>query len=77
MPQVSLYIEKLLYKEVESKAKEKGQSLSGFVSDVLKENLKDSWPEGYFEKYVGIFKDDPLEEPEELPWSLDAKREEF
>ena len=43
----------------------------------LKENPKDEWPDGYFEKYFGIFADDPLEEPEELPWSLDAKREPF
>jgi len=35
------------------------------------------WPEGFFEKYFGIFADDPLEVPEELPWSLDAKRLEF
>ena len=77
MPQVSLYLDKPLYMEIRTKAKEKGTSLSKYVSEALKEHIDDSWPEGYFEKYFGIFADDPLELPEELPWSLDAKREEF
>ena len=47
------------------------------ANNVPKEGPKDEWPEGYFEKYCGIFADDLLEESEELPWSLDAKRPEF
>ena len=36
--------------------------------------VHESWPEGFFETYFGAFKDDPLEEPEELPWELDEPR---
>ena len=53
----------------------KERSKSEPVNGVLKDNSDDKWPEGYFEKYFGIFEDDPLVLPEELSWSLDAKRE--
>jgi len=36
----------------------------------------DSWPEEFFE-LIGSIDDDTFEVPEELPWSLDAKRMEF
>lgn len=74
VPQVSLYIDKILYMELKSKAKEKGTSLSNFVSEALKEHICDSWPEGYFDLF-GSLKDDSFEIPEDLPWSLDPKRE--
>jgi len=74
MPQVSLYIDHSLYKEVQSIAKNRGASLSSFVSDVLKGYIDDSWPEGYFELF-GSMSDDPIVEPEDLPASLDSKRE--
>ena len=73
MPQVSLYIDPKLYMELKSKAKEKGTSLSSFVSEALKEKLDDSWPEGYFD-LLGSLKDDPLEIPGELPWESDVRR---
>jgi hypothetical protein len=75
MPQISIYIEKTLYMEVRSKAEELGVPFSNYVSTVLRKHIDNSWPEGYFEKFVGIFKDDPMEIPEDLPWSLDSKRE--
>ena len=71
MPQVSLYIDRDLYKEVEARAKEKGQSLSGFVSDVLRENLRDSWPEHFFERYVGALRGRVFGIPEDAPWLPD------
>jgi len=73
VPQVSLYIDKPLYMEIKTKAKEKGTSLSNFVSEALKDHLDDDYPEGFFDLF-GSLADDPLEEPEELPWSLDAPR---
>jgi metal-responsive CopG/Arc/MetJ family transcriptional regulator len=76
MPQVSLYIDRDLYKEVESIAKRKEMSLSGFVSDVLKEYLNDEWPEE-FTKLIGSVDDETFVEPEDLPWTLDAERDEL
>ncbi|MCL2785661.1 MAG: hypothetical protein FWD81_00345 [Methanomassiliicoccaceae archaeon] len=68
MPQVSLYIDQALYMELRSKAKEKGTSLSSFVSDVLKEHLDNSWPEGFFD-ILGSWEGETIELPEDLPWS--------
>ena len=76
MPQVSLYIDKALYMELKSKAKDKGTSLSNFVSEVLREHVDDSWPEEFFEA-IGSIDDETFEAPEELPWSLDAPRDEI
>ena len=74
MPQVSLYIDKPLYMELKTKAKEKGTSLSNFVSEALRKHISDSWPEGYFDLF-GSLKDDSFEIPKDMPWSLDAKKE--
>ncbi|MCL2142989.1 MAG: hypothetical protein FWH44_01855 [Methanomassiliicoccaceae archaeon] len=65
MPQVSLYFEQALYTELKSTASKKNVSVSSYVSDVLKDHLDKSWPEGFFDTYFGAAKDDPLEEPEE------------
>jgi len=73
MPQVSLYLDKLLYKELESIVKKKGVSMSSFVGGMLKEYLDDTLPDEFY-KAIGSLKDDPIEVPEELPFSLDCKR---
>ena len=74
MPQVSLYLDKPLYKEVQSVVKRKGVSMSSFVSEVLKEYLADDWPEEFLE-VIGSMNDEPFELPEDIPWSFDSKRE--
>ena len=74
MPQVSLYLDKPLYKEVESIVKKRGVSMSSFVSSVLKEYLENDWPEGYFDLF-GSIDDETFDVPEDIPWSFDSKRE--
>jgi len=73
MPQLSLYLDKPLYMELKTKAKEKEVSISNFVSEALRERIDNDYPEGFFDLF-GCLADDPLEVPEELPWSLDAPR---
>ena len=68
-PQVSLYIDPILYMKIKSRSKESGQSLSGFVSNVLNKYMEDSWPEDYFEKFAGAIDDDSFEAPEDMPLS--------
>ena len=74
MPQVSVYIEEALNEELRSKAKKKEMSLSSFVSEALKGYMDDKWPEDFLEVF-GSLEDDPMEIPEELPWSSDVKRD--
>jgi len=75
MPQISLYVTRARYEEVTSMAKDKNIPLSKLYDDVMGEYLNNSWPEGFLDSYYGIMKDDPIEEPEELSWSLDVPRE--
>jgi len=39
-------------------------------------DVDDRWPKEFFET-IGKIDDETFEVPEELPWSLDAKREPF
>ena len=75
MPQVSLYIDQELYMEIKIIAKKKSTSISRVVNGMIKENIDNSWPEGYFD-LIGSLKDDedPLILPERLPQSMNASR---
>ncbi|MCL2713002.1 MAG: hypothetical protein FWD37_07035 [Methanomassiliicoccaceae archaeon] len=55
------------------RAKERGSSVSSYVNEVLRRNNENSPPEELL-KLLGSWKDDPMEEPEELPWSMDIER---
>ena len=74
MPQMSLYIDKPLYMELRSRAKEQGVPQSKLVNDALRAMFDDSWPEGYFDLF-GSVDDDSFERPEQEPWSSNSKRE--
>jgi len=74
MPQMSLYIDKPLYMELRSRAKEQGVPQSKLVNDALRAMFNDSWPEGYFDLF-GSVDDDSFERPEQEPWSSNSKRE--
>jgi len=74
MPRVSVYLNKEVYDKARSRAKEKGTSLSGYISNVLTERIN-GWPEGYFELIGSLYDDaDPIKLPEKLPWELNAPR---
>jgi metal-responsive CopG/Arc/MetJ family transcriptional regulator len=77
MPQVSLYIEQTLYTELVAKAKEKGMSRSGYVNEMLKKYIDDTVTVGELDEFFGIFEGEEMDEPEEIPWELNAKREEI
>jgi hypothetical protein len=60
--------------EIKTKAKEQGVSISKYVNDSMRKSIDDNWPEELFELW-GSCKDDPVEEPEEIPWELNIKRD--
>jgi hypothetical protein len=64
-----MYLESDIYDRAKAEAKERGMSFSRYVSTVLMERLDISWPEGYFERYVGAINDDSFDVPEVLPRS--------
>jgi hypothetical protein len=73
-PQVSLYIDRILYMEIKSIAEKKKVPVSRYVSDTMREQIDKSWPDEFFES-LGTIDDETFEIPEELPWSLDSPRE--
>jgi hypothetical protein len=77
VPQVSIYIDKPLYMEIKSKAKERGVPFSNYIVDAVKEKENNEWPEDFFERFVGAIKDESFKAPEEIPWELNIKRKEL
>ena len=77
MPQISLYIDQNLYMMLKTKSAETDQSMSRITNIALEKHLRDSWPKGFLDEFFGIFEGESMEEPEEIPWELDSRREEI
>jgi hypothetical protein len=75
MPQLSLYIQPKMLKQVETKARMEDVSISGWVSRQLYDVLqkRDVWPDNYFSLY-GSLTDQTFVEPSELEYKTDVKR---
>lgn len=73
MSQVSLYLDDNVQEMIRIRAKERGSSMSSYVNEILKKFNEDRPPKELME-LMGSWGSDPMEEPEELPWSLDIKR---
>lgn len=73
MSQVSLYLDDDVQEIIKIRAKERGSSVSSYVNEILKKANEDRPPIELLELF-GTWEDDPMKEPEELPWSSDIKR---
>ena len=73
MPQICLYLDEEVQEMTKIRAKERGSSVSSYVNDVLKRNNEDGPPAELLKRF-GSWEDDPMKEPEELPWSMDIER---
>jgi hypothetical protein len=73
MPQLSLYLDRETLALVQQSAERRHQSLSGFVSDLIRDKVTNRWPEGYWGLY-GSVTDDSFVRPEQTDFSLDVKR---
>lgn len=76
MPQLSLYVDKKMMKQLETGASAANLSISKYVSTTLKEHFNSDWPIGYFETFRNGG-DETWIVPEELNFADDATREEF
>lgn len=63
MPQLAIYIDDKLSKQLDKAVKTSGKSRSKWVADLITEKLEDEWPEGFFE-LAGSWEGD--ETPEEI-----------
>jgi hypothetical protein len=55
MPQLAIYIDNELSKELKKAIKASGKSRSKWVTDLIKAKLNNNWPEGFF-KLAGSWK---------------------
>jgi len=55
--------------EIERRARARGESVSSFLGDLVRQHLKasPSWPDRFFERVVGGWQGEPLERPEQPP----------
>lgn len=66
MAQLHLYLPEELAHEVRRRAASKNQSVSAYLAELVKGQITDHWPEGFFNKVVGGWVGEPLERPEDL-----------
>jgi len=74
MPQLSLYLDEDIHKEIETRAKINNTSVSRFVITTLKAQFSKDWPEG-FQNTFGSITDDSFVRHDASDWSLDSPRE--
>jgi len=67
MPQMHLYVPQNIAQEVKRRATGKGVSTSRYLADLVKREVADEWPAGFFEEVIGGWVGEPLERPEQLP----------
>ena len=74
MPQLSLYLDEDIHRELETRARLNKTSISKFVVNTLKTHFSKNWPEGFQHTFASI--DDESFKKQNVPdWSLDAPRE--
>ena len=66
MAQLHLYLPENLAEKIRVRAASKHQSVSAFLAELVRSQIADAWPEGYFEKVVGGWVGEPLQRPESL-----------
>jgi hypothetical protein len=74
MAQLTIYLDQLMIKQLQSAAKREHSSVSHWVKTKLASVLHDSWPTDYFSLF-GALGDDDLQRPKELDGNLDVRRE--
>lgn len=74
MPQLHLYVPKEIASKVQEKAKARNLTVSRYLAEVIKRDVGEGWPKGYFDRvcgqWEGEFPDIPREAPEELSETL-------
>ena len=73
MPQLSLYVDEDVHRELEERARINNVSVSKFVTSILKKQFVKGWPEG-FENVFGSVDDVSFIKQQAPDWLLDAPR---
>jgi len=57
MAQVSLYLDKEMFKKVEAAAQSCGESISKYVATIIQDHFSYEWPSGYAELFGSVSDD--------------------
>ncbi len=66
MPQLHLYVPQEVAREVKRRAEAKGRTVSAYLADLVKREVVDAWPQGFFEDVVGGWAGEPLRRAPQL-----------
>ncbi len=53
MPQMHLYVPREVAREVKRRAEAKGATVSAYLAALVKREVADAWPDGFFEEVAG------------------------
>ena len=73
MPTISITLDPEIYKMIGLRADKTRRSIPEFIIETLQEYLLDDYPDEFYEA-IGSFKDDPMDEPEDMPPSLGEEK---
>lgn len=60
MPQLHCYVSEPLVRKLQERAKAAGLSTSRYLAELIRRDVGDGWPEGYFEQVVGGWRGEEL-----------------
>ena len=63
MPQLHCYLPDDVAESLKRKAAQAGMSVSRYLAELAKQDVGQSWPEGYFERVFGCGEIDPIQRP--------------
>lgn len=63
MPQLHFYVPDDVAEAVKSRAKSQGRSLSGYLAQLVRDEVAAGWPAGFFDEIVGGWRGRPLRRP--------------
>ncbi|MDF1555241.1 MAG: hypothetical protein P1P84_19380 [Deferrisomatales bacterium] len=63
MPQLHLYVPEDTAGVIRQRAEERGTSVSRYLAEIVRRELTDAWPDGYFRDVVGAWQGGELVRP--------------
>ena len=61
MPQLHLYVPDALSRQIKARARARGLSVSRYMAAIIRRDLSDEWPAGFWEEVVGGWQGKPLQ----------------
>lgn len=65
MPQLHCYVPDDVAESLKRRARQAGMSVSRYLAELARQDVGQSWPEGYFERVFGSGEIDPMKRPEQ------------